>query len=327
VGMPMKIIYLSESLPEEDVGRLGGKMFDHTMYDWIVNEDTDIFKPDGRPLLKFRKNVLPAQMIRDTFEIWEEAATVTDNRGMAAGLPEIDSEGKVKGFGKKAYLADGSSRFTPLKKDGTARKRSVANRVNSGLMGYVDGHNNPRFPYCRMTAFNVNNMEKFKACMPLLQTIDRLFAELMPEQHKAQMEYHTRSSDDFKIPGTSFTTITCNRNFRTAIHCDKGDLKQGFGVMTAMWKGVHKGGFLGFPKYRVAVNMQTCDLLLADVHEFHGNDEIKGIPGMWTRLSLVCYFREAIASCSNAEQERLKAIEKTENLYARQDAKPEKELF
>jgi len=295
----MKIIHLTEQMPDEDVERLGGTMLESSAYDIVITEDCDVFKPEGTPLLKFRKGVIPAEMCLKTFPIWEEAATPTDNRGMAAG----------------------GVREARLKKDGTKEKRTRTKQVNSGIIGFMDG--NPAIPYCRLTAFNAANMDKFQECMPMITLVDKLFSEIMPDRHKAQMEYHSRTSNDFKIPGTSFTTLTVNKNFRTAIHTDKGDLKQGFGVMAALWKGKHKGSVLCFPKFRVAVDMQTTDLLCADVHEFHGNSATIGIPGTWTRISLVFYFREAIASCGTAEQERLKAITRTEAAYARQDAQKE----
>jgi hypothetical protein len=141
----------------------------------------------------------------------------------------------------------------------------------------------------------------------------------MPERHRAQMEYYSRTSGDFRIPGTSFTTVSVNKNFRTAIHRDVGDLKQGFGVMTAFRRGNYRKGYTVFPKFRTAVDMQTSDLCLADVHEWHGNDEIVGLPGTYVRVSLVCYYQEKLAQCRSAEEERLRAILTTEETYQKQD--------
>jgi hypothetical protein len=38
-----------------------------------------------------------------------------------------------------------------------------------------------------------------------------------------------QSSQDFIIKDTAFSTVTVNKNFRTAGHYDNGDLKEGFG--------------------------------------------------------------------------------------------------
>jgi hypothetical protein len=311
----MKIIKLKDQLLDEDVARLGGKMVDDSMYDTVIKESADVYTPEGNVLLKFRKGVIPVYMCEETFPIWELAATPTNNRGMAAGEVEIDGDGKVKGMkGVKAIAGDpGATRVKLRKNDGTIANKTVAKVVNSGIVGYMDG--NPRFPYCRLTAFNIEHMEKFQACMPLIKHIDVEFRTLMPERHAAQMAYHSRTSKDFKLPGTSFTTITVNKNFRTAIHQDKGDLKEGFGVLCAFRKGSFRGGYLCFPKYRIAVDMDTTDILVCDVHQWHGNSEIRGIPGTWKRISLVLYYREQLALCSTAEEERKKAIHKTETHY------------
>jgi len=254
------------------------------------------------------------KMCEETFPIWNLAATPTNNRGMAAGEVEV-VDGKVKGMkGVRAIAGEaGATRVKLIKLDGTLANKTVAKVVNSGIVGYMDG--NPRFPYCRLTAFNINHMDKFQKCMPLIVHVDREFRTLMPDRHAAQMAYHSRTNKDFRIPSTSFTTLTVNRNFRTALHTDKGDLKEGFGVMCAIRRGNFRGGYLCFPKYRVAVDMQTTDVLCADVHHLHGNSEIKGIPGTWTRISLVFYYRENLSSCGSAEQERKKAIQRTETHY------------
>jgi len=56
--------------------------------------------------------------------------------------------------------------------------------------------------------------------------------------------------------------------------------------------------------------MRTTDVLLVDVHEWHGNTEI--IPGTddWERISCVFYYREEMHECGSAVQERLRAASK-----------------
>jgi len=313
----MKIIHLTEQMPDEDVERLGGTMLESSAYDTVITEDADVYKPDGTPLIKFRKGVIPVEMCLKTFPIWEEAATPTDNRGMAAGAPEVGEDGKIKGIRKEhgilLPMEPGSTRANFLKQDGTVAKKTVAKTVHSGIVGYMNG--NTRFPYCRTTAFTGNEFEKYKQCLPVMQVASEEFRRLMPERWAVQHEYWKRTHPAFRIENTVFTTVTCNFNFRTACHQDKGDLKEGFGVMTAMQKGRYKGGFTIFPKYRIAVDMRTSDILLADVHEWHSNSEMIGIPGTYKRISLVFYYREKIAACLSPEEERLKAIQNTEATY------------
>ena len=125
----------------------------------------------------------------------------------------------------------------------------------------------------------------------------------MPERHAFQKDYAERTSSDFLIPGTAFTTVTVNRNWQTAVHRDKGDLKGGFGCMTAFSAGQYDGCYLIFPQYRVAVNMRSGDVCLADVHEWHGNSPIRRNTKFYERVSLVLYYREKMAQCGSAQEE------------------------
>lgn len=76
------------------------------------------------------------------------------------------------------------------------------------------------------------------------------------------------------IAGTAFTAVTVNRDFRTAVHKDRGDLRAGFGVLTALRAGTFSGCHLVFPAYRVAVDLRTRGVLLCNVHEWHGNSPL-----------------------------------------------------
>jgi 2-oxoglutarate-Fe(II)-dependent dioxygenase family protein len=87
------------------------------------------------------------------------------------------------------------------------------------------------------------------------------------------------------------TTITVNKNFRTAIHTDRGDLKVGFSSLTGL--GKFSGGLLVIPRYRVAFNIRPSSVLMMDTHEFHGNTRITG-----DCISCVLYCRERITRCT-----------------------------
>jgi hypothetical protein len=58
----------------------------------------------------------------------------------------------------------------------------------------------------------------------------------------------------------------------------------------------------------VAFDMQNGDVLLVDVHQWHGNTPIKADPGA-VRLSLVMYYREKMIHCGTMEEE-LKRVQK-----------------
>jgi hypothetical protein len=111
----------------------------------------------------------------------------------------------------------------------------------------------------------------------------------------------------FLVPETVFTTITVNKSFRTACHRDAGDLNEGLSNLLVLGDGEYTGGYLVFPEYRVAVNVRPGDLLLVNNHEIiHGNTEIKLNHEKAERISLVCYFREAMLDLKSWDYEHLR---------------------
>ena len=131
----------------------------------------------------------------------------------------------------------------------------------------------------------------------------------MPEAHLKQL---TRASKtpDFQILDTAFSTATINYNWQTALHRDAGDFEEGFGNLVILedpgkermkWKG----GFLGFPQYKVAVDVRNGDYLAMDVHQWHANTEIIPIDKSHhskaelehARLSIVSYLRKNMIKC------------------------------
>jgi hypothetical protein len=118
---------------------------------------------------------------------------------------------------------------------------------------------------------------------------------------RAQFSKAAQTSVEWLLNNT-FTTITCNRNWRTAAHIDDGDLKDGFGVMCCL--GDFEGCDLVFPRYRAAVRYREGDVLLANVHQVHGNTPLltvggkEPLPGREPeRLVCVFYYREKMDQC------------------------------
>lgn len=283
-------------LSDDEAANLAGTTLGDDSFDTLVTESIRILKEDGSPLLIFRKGVLPLAHCKAAFDNLYDAAQSSYNRGMAGGT--VDPE-------KTSYREDrigtvSGTRYKPRLKDGTLSKTTYANSVQSGIVGYFDKA--ARFPYCRLTAFNINHPERFAAAMPLIRDVDRVFAENVPERYAAQKAIVEQTSPDFTISGTVFTTLTVNMNFQTAVHTDKGDYKPGFGVLTALRRGKFTGCYFVLPKYRIAADMKTGDVLLVDVHEWHGNSPIHPT-GKYERLSLVFYYRDGMKECGTVEEE------------------------
>lgn len=294
----MRTITAVKKYTDEEADKLfPGTFLNDSHYDLLIQEDTDVMTEDGRWLLRFRKNVIPTNIAAQAYKNLRKAASLNDNRGMASGPVEIsktrnpNAVGVVKG-----------TRFKEIKKDGTLTKQTRANRVHSGVIGFFD--RNARFPYCRQTAFNENHLKEFVGSLPFVRYVDELYRELMPEAYKLQREIADNTSQDFVIKGTSFTTVTVNKNFQTAVHKDAGDFEHGFGNLSVLQAGHYDGGYTVFPQYRVAVDVRSCDLLLMDVHKWHGNTPLIAKTPNFERISLVMYYRENMIKCKSAEEEQ-----------------------
>jgi hypothetical protein len=189
---------------------------------------------------------------------------------------------------------------------------TYANAVNSGIAGFFDRY--PRIPYGRATAYTEQNRETYSLCYPFMRKLANQFKELLPIRHHVQETVANNIDDRFRVAGkdTPFTTITVNKNFRTAAHYDAGDLHEGFSNLTVVAKDkAWEGGYLVLPEFKVAVNIRPGDLLLINNHGgIHGNTELKPPAGKkledMERVSLVCYFREKMSLLGSWEYENLR---------------------
>lgn len=261
-----RVYRLTSELPDETADALKGTFIDDDSYDLLIaGEDADVLKPDGEPLLMLRRGVLDPDLCRDAYGALKRAARPSRNRGAAAG-------------GRR-------------RRGNTLESKPVL----SGIAGFYD--RSAREPFCRTTEFTRDNLPGWRRVLPLVRSADRVFRENCPDRYAAQMRAVRRTPPEWVIPGTSFSTITVNKNYATAVHKDAGDYRPGFGVLTVVRYGAFTGGLLVFPKFRVAVDIQTADVLLADVHQWHGNTPLRRGRGFFSRLSVVMYFREKMTDC------------------------------
>lgn len=302
----MKLIRLSTAdQSEEAAERYKGQRFTESDLDHVVaDEDATVLKPDGSVLCVLLKRAVSASAVRSAFPVLRKIELVPKNRSTA-----------TIGVARTAHGA--------LRKDGTRSRVTGASEqefpeirgVSSAIIGYYDRH--VRWPYCRATAFNLQEPEKFEQLLPFVHEIDACFAAHAPERYAAQRAVIARTHPAWVIPGTVFSTITVNKNYAAACHQDAGDLREGFGVMTALRAGRYAGGVTYWPAFKTGVRMDTGDVCLADVHEWHGVTTIVGTPGRYERVSCVFYLREKMCRCGSPEQElvRAKARKLGESLY------------
>ena len=114
------------------------------------------------------------------------------------------------------------------------------------------------------------NFEKYNDGLPFIQHIDKLFQKLTFEVHNKQLT-RADTKPHLKIPETAFSTVTINRNFRTAMHRDAGDFRDGFGNLTVIERGKYHGGYTIFPQYGVGIDLRNNDFVAMDVHQWHCN--------------------------------------------------------
>lgn len=246
----------------------------------IFNNDVDVMDSDGTLLIRFRKNVLSS----------EETEVLFDN--MKSAAPKIGGRAEASGIQGDPYKSQ-------ISKNGKVL-RLLKTKVRSGITGYYDNKSmfgTKNKEPCRETAFTGKNMTKFSNCLPVFQTIDSLHHIYCPEHHNLQKMASEGIDKNYIISQTCYTTVTVNKNFRTALHKDKGDFKDGIGVITAIHQGESKGGYTMTPQYGIGVDCKSGDLLFIDVHQWHCNSEIVG-DGI--RLSFVLYLRDKMRSvCPN----------------------------
>jgi hypothetical protein len=279
----MRIVHLTDAdlMPEVEVDALEGRYPDARHYDRAIRHHSLVLKPNGQPLGLYLPNVLDLPVCRAVFDVFKDIPLASKNRGTASGGPTL----------------------RPTRRDGTQSSTAQARTVPSGVLGFLD--RTPRYP-CRMSALTITNFAAYEVAQPFLEEVDRLFSLHMTDRWAAQRGFVERVPD-FSITETAFTTVTVNRSWRTAAHLDQNDYRQGFGVMAAM--GNFDGGELVFPKYRTAFDLRTGGVLLADVHELHGNAPLEVRPGH-QRLSFVFYARERMNECGSKAEELTHAQER-----------------
>ena len=320
--MSVKRLFVQKILTDDEVAKLQGTWIDGSHIKLpLVKEDTDIYYSDNgiyKLLLKFRKNVISDDLIDIGWQSYKDLAKPSRGRGASAG--PIDTEGQ---YWSKKDLVDTKKWSTSYMIKGKKSKMKVNNQVASNPVGFYEASNNFSKLPCRLTHFTRCNFKKYNEGLPFIQRIDELFQELIPNAHMRQLE-RANLTNNFKIPNTAFSTVTINRNFRTALHRDAGDFKGGFGNLTVIERGKYHGGYTVFPQFGIGIDLRNNDFVAMDVHQWHSNTELyetesdklfnstlksefndnseigtAGIYEKYTRLSFVCYLREKIINCDN----------------------------
>ena len=234
---------------------------------------------------------------------------------------------KEKAFQLKLTIKEDDTKdiliYNIVKASNGISSMKINNQVASNPIGfYEESKNFAKLP-CRLTHFTRTNYDKYQEGLPFIQKINQCFKKLIPDAHRKQL-CKASEKPHLRIPKTCFSTITINRNFRTALHRDAGDFKGGFGNLTVIERGKYHGGYTCLPQFGIGVDVRRGDFLAMNVHEWHTNTPIYetaddkifndtlddifkdnpdvgtvGIYEKYTRLTFVCYLREKISKCPN----------------------------
>jgi hypothetical protein len=290
---------LRNRLTDQELMQKVGKILTPADFNLTLSGPARVKKPDGQLLCVYLPGVLTSEADA-AYPLLTKVRNATQNRGLAAG---------VRG-----------ARQGPKGTIWTARP------VYSTLLGAVDP-SQPRFPYCRLTAYTARQVDDWLSMRPFFESVAGYLRRQVPDRYWNQMHEAEQTRPEWVIPGTPFTTITVNNSYSTGVHVDKGDLDSGFSCLAVLRRGDYMGGQLVFPEYRVAVDMQDGDLLLMDAHSWHGNTTMicrcgrtLGLPpvsakqrpeGPCTecgaeRISVVHYFRTKMVDCGSPREEDAK---------------------
>lgn len=321
----VKQVILEPKLSDDQIKAREGTYFSEKDADTIYDSDVDVYAkdpeaPGGKRLLaRLRKNVIPHDIVKLAWKNFYNAASASRNRGAAAGPIDLKSA-----YWKKRKPTEISGHSARYMENGKKSKMRVNNNVFSSVLGYFEQTPFMKLP-CRLTSYTQKYFEQYKAGIPYIEEIDQLFKKLVPDRYEPQYK-QAHANRAFQIANTAFSSVTMNRNFRTGLHMDDGDMRKGFGNLSVIERGRYHGGYTLFPRYKVGFDLRTGDFLAMDVHEWHCNTEMReteedkafnkklpavylnkmdtgtqGIDKPYSRLSFVCYLREKLVNCKASE--------------------------
>jgi hypothetical protein len=320
----VKTVTLKPVLTNDEVAAKEGSYCTDKDASTIYDEDIDVYGLDEstgekKLLARFRKHVIPNELIKQGWEAYYQTAAASRNRGAAAGPIQLNSN-----YWKKRKPVEVKGWSARYKQDGKTSKMRVNNNVFSSVLGYFEQTPFMGLP-CRLTSYTQKYFHQYRHGIPFIQAIDGVFKDLIPDRH-AKQKAAASEKPMYQIEDTAFSSVTINRNFRTAMHMDDGDFKEGYGNLSVIERGKYSGGATIFPRYGVGFNVRTGDFLAMDVHEWHCNTEMtesaadaaynKRLPKIhyddaktgtlggnrgFTRISFVCYLREKLRQCKTSE--------------------------
>jgi hypothetical protein len=267
------IYYVEKDYDDSKLSKVLNKKLKRSDINDIINDDADVYTKEGKLLLRFRKNKLNKENIKEFYDnVINFATTPTSNRGSASGSKTKNVYDNPKIMSNIIGYFD---KLSPIQKFKYKQQGKPLPKITA-----------------RNTRFMTDYPEKYKKIIPLIKEIDKYYKEYAPENYARQKKKANQTP--YHIADTAFTTITTNVNYQTSVHTDKGDDSEGFGNLAVIENGKYKGGETCFPQYGIGIDVRTGDVLYMDVHQAHGNLPIELETKDAKRLSIVSYLRKSI---------------------------------
>ena len=288
---------MNSFLSSEELKALEAEFITPSMIDRIITDTETGYDKDGTLLFYFIKNVFTDDEIKPLEPTIDLASTfiVSNGRGTASGKLDMTNPLWPKSL-QNMTLDDKHihNKYT-LNPEGIGkRKMKLGNPVYSNIVGYYDKQLIPKkkeiptIPKCRLTQFSSRFFLKYQTLLPYVEKLSTIMKDQCPNEHKRQRNFVAKTGQS--IGDSCYSTLTINKNFRTAVHTDKGDYKEGIGTITTF--GDFTGGEFCLPEFRIGFDVKPNDILFVNVHKEHGNLPFEG-----SRYSMVSYAREHLNKC------------------------------
>ncbi len=238
--------------------------------DQVIDQDTRLVAPDGSTTAVLLTQRIDPHLHRRAYALWRTVDGLPSNRATALGTTSLH----------RSVSRDG----TPSPRSGVNVRVLDVVEARQGILGY-SGHP------CHKTTLTKRWPELLDRNKQLVKRVDQLYARYMPTSYATQVAEVKKAPRRRRLWQTAFTTIYIAKNFRTAYHTDRGNLR---GVMSALLPmGNFAGGQLVLARWRIAIAFKPGDLLLFDPQQLHGNLPFEG-----ERLSAAIYCSRHIAEYS-----------------------------
>ena len=185
------VYYVKKDYENSKLLKILNKKLKRTDIHTIIKDDADVYNEEGKLLLRFRKNKLNKDTVKDFYDnVIKFAKQQTTTRGTSSG-----SKKKIVGQNPKV-MSNIIGYFDKL----SPRQKWLVNQQGKPI---------PKVTV-RETAFLQEHPEQFKKAIPLIKEIDKYYEQYIPENYGKQKKKANQTQ--FHIADTAFTTITTNVN-------------------------------------------------------------------------------------------------------------------